>query len=57
MTGRHIESHGLVANTFYDADTNDTFKYWIPENQNNDKWWIEPLWKTASKQGCECLTS
>ncbi|TFK73655.1 Phosphodiest-domain-containing protein [Pluteus cervinus] len=52
MTGLHAESHGIVANNFWDPVTDTEFHYnriescWIPS------WWYgEPMWETAEKAG------
>ncbi|KAF8895602.1 Phosphodiest-domain-containing protein [Infundibulicybe gibba] len=48
----HAESHGIVANNFWDPVTQTEFHYsnitscWTPS------WWLgEPIWETASKAG------
>ncbi|KAI3616046.1 type i phosphodiesterase nucleotide pyrophosphatase [Moniliophthora roreri] len=52
MTGLHAESHGIIANNFWDPATNTEFHYnrissaWIPEF-----WLGEPMWETAGKAG------
>ncbi|KAA1469665.1 Phosphodiest-domain-containing protein [Dentipellis sp. KUC8613] len=52
MTGLYAESHGIVANNFWDAETDSEFHYnkeaicWEPH------WWFgEPMWETAGKAG------
>ncbi|TFY72599.1 hypothetical protein EVG20_g421 [Dentipellis fragilis] len=52
MTGLYAESHGIVANNFWDAETDSEFHYnkeaicWEPH------WWFgEPMWETAEKAG------
>ncbi|KAI0036572.1 alkaline-phosphatase-like protein [Vararia minispora EC-137] len=52
MTGLYAESHGIVANNFWDAATKTEFHYnreaicWKPH------WWLgEPMWETAGKAG------
>ncbi|KAJ3217235.1 hypothetical protein HDU67_008257 [Dinochytrium kinnereticum] len=52
VTGLYPESHGIVANVFFDPTLNDTFVYVDGEKNGQSKWWGgEPLWVTAIKQG------
>ncbi|MDR0659249.1 MAG: ectonucleotide pyrophosphatase/phosphodiesterase [Prevotellaceae bacterium] len=51
-TGLHPDHHGLVNNTFYDADFNAIYR--IADRravQNPDFYLGEPIWNTAEKQG------
>uniref|UniRef100_A0A0X3NH11 Bis(5'-adenosyl)-triphosphatase enpp4 n=1 Tax=Schistocephalus solidus TaxID=70667 RepID=A0A0X3NH11_SCHSO len=54
-TGRYSETHGLVGNTFYDKDLNDTFKYTNPTKNMESKWFTtngnEPIWITNQRHG------
>ncbi|CZS91545.1 related to nucleotide diphosphatase [Rhynchosporium graminicola] len=51
VTGLYPESHGVVGNTFWDADLKEEFYYTHP-NAMQPKWWGgEPLWVTAENQG------
>ncbi|KAL3417171.1 ectonucleotide pyrophosphatase/phosphodiesterase family member [Phlyctema vagabunda] len=51
VTGLYPESHGVVGNTFWDADLHDEF-YYTHVNAMQPKWWGgEPLWVTAESQG------
>jgi len=51
VTGLYPESHGVVGNTFWDADLKEEFFYTNP-NAMQPKWWGgEPLWVTAENQG------
>ncbi|KAJ3046273.1 hypothetical protein HDV00_000086 [Rhizophlyctis rosea] len=51
VTGLYPESHGIVANVFYDPKLNDTFIYSDTSRNSNGKWWGgEPIWVTAIKQ-------
>lgn len=54
-TGMHAESHGIVANSFYDPALNQTFK----RTMLDPIWWqqAEPIWITARKQGKITATS
>ncbi|OCT81338.1 hypothetical protein XELAEV_18028157mg [Xenopus laevis] len=49
VTGLYAESHGIVANRMYDADTKQVFHM----NDSHSKWWDEatPIWLTNQKQG------
>ena len=52
VTGLYIESHGVVGNSFWDADLGEEFYYTDPARSMQPKWWSggEPLWVTAEKQ-------
>lgn len=51
VTGLYPESHGVVGNTFWDADLQEEFFY-TNANAMQAKWWGgEPLWVTAENQG------
>ena len=52
VTGLHPESHGVVGNSFWDADIQEEFFYTNPARSMQPKWWSggEPLWVTAEKQ-------
>ena len=52
VTGLHPESHGVVGNSFWDADIGEEFYYTDPARSMQPKWWSagEPLWVTAEKQ-------
>ncbi|KAF9013326.1 hypothetical protein BDQ17DRAFT_1419481 [Cyathus striatus] len=52
MTGLHAESHGIVANNFWDPASKAEFKYNRIESCWNPAWWLgEPMWETAEKTG------
>lgn len=52
MTGLHAESHGIVANNFWDPKSKSTFHYNQIESCWNPDWWFgEPMWETAEKVG------
>jgi predicted AlkP superfamily pyrophosphatase or phosphodiesterase len=54
ITGLFPESHGIVANVFYDPILNATFNYKDPKCAKDvDSQWYkgEPLWVTANKNG------
>ncbi|KDQ10537.1 hypothetical protein BOTBODRAFT_36062 [Botryobasidium botryosum FD-172 SS1] len=52
MTGLNVESHGIVANTFYDPVVGATFEYTDPKRSWDANWWYgEPMWATAGKAG------
>ncbi|QKX55258.1 uncharacterized protein TRUGW13939_02350 [Talaromyces rugulosus] len=51
VTGLHPESHGMVANDFYDPNMHEAFQV-TPESVTNANWWTaEPIWTTAEKRG------
>ncbi|KAF8588935.1 Phosphodiest-domain-containing protein [Ramaria rubella] len=52
LTGLYAESHGIVANNFWDPETDTAFSYSDPKLSWNASWWSgEPIWETASKAG------
>ncbi|KAF9503081.1 hypothetical protein BS47DRAFT_1310273 [Hydnum rufescens UP504] len=52
MTGLYAESHGIVANNFYDPVSNSSFHYSDPTIHYNSSWWGgTPIWETVSKAG------
>ncbi|PFH53376.1 hypothetical protein AMATHDRAFT_138050 [Amanita thiersii Skay4041] len=52
MTGLYAESHGIVANNFWDPATQTEFHYNRIESCWNSSWWFgEPMWETAQKAG------
>jgi len=51
-TGLYEESHGIVANRFFDPILNKTFDYHNPSDVSNAIFWGgEPIWVTAEMQG------
>ncbi|KAJ3288336.1 hypothetical protein HDU79_004945 [Rhizoclosmatium sp. JEL0117] len=57
VTGLYPESHGIVANVFWDSLLNDTFVYVDPVKNKDSKWWFgEPIWVTAVKNGLKSAT-
>jgi predicted AlkP superfamily pyrophosphatase or phosphodiesterase len=50
-TGAYVESHGIIANKFYDPEYDEYFT----QNKHELKWWnetnMEPIWYTAARQG------
>ncbi|CAL1712403.1 unnamed protein product [Somion occarium] len=52
MTGLYAESHGIVANNFWDPHTNQEFHYNRIDCSWNASWWTgEPMWETAERSG------
>ena len=50
VTGLYPESHGIVANSFYDPDLNASFSL-SSSQQTNPVWWIgDPLWYDVKRQ-------
>jgi len=52
MTGLYAESHGIVANNFWDPHSKLQFHYNKIESAWNSSWWYgEPMWETAKRAG------
>ncbi|KAF9483500.1 Phosphodiest-domain-containing protein [Pholiota conissans] len=52
MTGLYAESHGMVANNFWDPVAQVEFHYNQVESVWNPSFWLgEPMWETAEKAG------
>jgi len=52
MTGLYAESHGIVANNFWDPRSKSEFHYNRVESCWNSSWWYgEPMWETAERAG------
>ncbi|TRM70441.1 alkaline-phosphatase-like protein [Schizophyllum amplum] len=52
MTGLHAESHGIVANNFWDPSLKTEFHYNSAAASWDPAWWFgEPMWETANKAG------
>ncbi|KAF7314540.1 Type I phosphodiesterase nucleotide pyrophosphatase [Mycena kentingensis (nom. inval.)] len=52
MTGLYAESHGIIANNFWDPATKEEFHYNREKVAWNPSWWFgEPMWETAGKAG------
>lgn len=51
VTGLYPESHGIIANSFYDPILKQEFKIRNPD-AGDPKWWgkAEPIWSTVRKQ-------
>ncbi|VDD81941.1 unnamed protein product [Mesocestoides corti] len=54
-TGRYVENHGLVGNTFWDNDLKDNYVYTNDTKNLEPKWFTmngnEPLWLTNQRNG------
>ncbi|KAL5107045.1 Bis 5'-adenosyl triphosphatase enpp4 [Taenia crassiceps] len=54
-TGRTVEHHGLMGNTFYDPDLKDNYKYTDVEKNFEAKWFTmnnnEQIWLTNQRNG------
>ncbi|KAL2262942.1 hypothetical protein VTK26DRAFT_8868 [Humicola hyalothermophila] len=51
-TGLYPESHGIVANTFWDPILQKEFHHTVPAQSLDPAWWKgEPIWVSAQKQG------
>ena len=53
VTGLYPESHGVVGNSFWDAQFEEDFFYTDPTKSMQEKWWLggEPIWVVAEKKG------
>ncbi|KAI0076312.1 Phosphodiest-domain-containing protein [Panus rudis PR-1116 ss-1] len=52
MTGLYAESHGIVANNFWDPNSGQEFHYNRASSSWNSSWWFgEPMWETAERSG------
>lgn len=53
VTGLRPESHGIVANWFWDPAFSETFGMSKPASNAESRWWDagEPVWITAERQG------
>ncbi|CEP07126.1 hypothetical protein [Parasitella parasitica] len=52
VTGLYPESHGIVANEFYDPELKEEFIHKKPSISGDPKWWGgEPIWVTSKNQG------
>ena len=49
LTGLYEESHGIVGNTFFAPELNDTFYKWTTDEKFWN--WSTPIWKVAEDQG------
>lgn len=51
-TGLYPAHHGIINNTFFDPRLGEFFRYKIPADTRDPRWWGgEPIWITAVKQG------
>uniref|UniRef100_A0A5K3F4I6 Ectonucleotide pyrophosphatase/phosphodiesterase family member 5-like n=1 Tax=Mesocestoides corti TaxID=53468 RepID=A0A5K3F4I6_MESCO len=54
-TGRNVENHGLVGNTFYDEKLKKTYQYTDTRRNIESEWFeyggSEPLWQTNERHG------
>jgi len=51
VTGLYPEHHGIISNTFYDPDFNETYRMSGTTSQESRWWGGEPIWVTAETQG------
>lgn len=57
VTGLYPESHGIVANSFYDPELDDYFSFTDSKNLQESKWWqAEPIWNTIQRFGMKSAT-
>ncbi|NXF89097.1 ENPP7 phosphodiesterase, partial [Eubucco bourcierii] len=61
LTGRYLESHGVIHNMWFNTSTGQKLPYW--STQGVDSWWDNgslPIWITAQRQASgflQCLHS
>lgn len=51
VTGLYPENHGIISNTFYDPEFNETYRMSGPTSRESRWWGGEPIWVTAELQG------
>jgi len=52
MTGLYAESHGIIANNFWDPILKEEFHYNQVDSAWKPEWWLgEPVWESAEKAG------
>ncbi len=52
VTGQYAESHGIVANRFFDPARNESYALGDPKTVLDGSWYRgEPIWVTAERQG------
>jgi alkaline phosphatase D len=52
VTGLYPEHHGIVGNSFYDPERNETYSYRDTKTNTDGSWYGgTPLWSLAEKQG------
>jgi predicted AlkP superfamily pyrophosphatase or phosphodiesterase len=57
VTGLYPARHGIVSNSMYDPDLDDTFSISDREAVENPEWWEgEPIWTAVEKQGGRAAT-
>ncbi|XP_071548743.1 venom phosphodiesterase-like isoform X2 [Panulirus ornatus] len=56
VTGLYPESHGIIANSFFDVEFNATFHIGNDESLNGRWWGGEPIWVTLAKKSLKTAT-
>ena len=57
VTGLYPANHGIVSNSMYDDQIDDTFSIGNRDAVSNPYWWGgEPIWVTAENQGVKAAT-
>lgn len=56
VTGLYPESHGIIANKFYDPEFQATFSLGSEESLLSRWWGGEPMWNTVTRQGLKSAT-
>ncbi|CAH7685157.1 antigen [Phakopsora pachyrhizi] len=58
MTGLYPESHGIVANNFFDPRSNSSFDCVDPQKSWDSSWWFgQPIWEIAIRRGLKVAIS
>lgn len=56
-TGLYPENHGIISNTVYDPELDETMSLSNSDTHGDEKWWGgEPIWVTAERQGMDAGT-
>ncbi|XP_042858870.1 venom phosphodiesterase-like [Penaeus japonicus] len=56
VTGLYPESHGIIANSFYDPEFGASFSLGSAESLKGRWWGGEPIWNTLTRQGKSSAT-
>ncbi|CAL4097065.1 unnamed protein product, partial [Meganyctiphanes norvegica] len=56
VTGTYPETHGIIANSFYDPKFKKKFSYTKPIAREGRWWGAQPIWNTVNSQGGKSAT-
>ncbi|CAL4075250.1 unnamed protein product, partial [Meganyctiphanes norvegica] len=56
VTGSYPETHGIIANKFYDPEFKSVFSVGSEESTNGRWWGAQPIWNTVNAQGKKSAT-